>query len=424
MESLETIHTLGRAGIKIWVLTGDKEETAINITLSCRLLRPDMEIIKVDKATKEELNAQLDDLLKALGALADPQGLFRRMLQHTAKAGAAIAELFSGARKPGIEDAQADHLALVLHGNTALRVILGSDRLTQKLLKLCKLCKAVVACRVSPSQKASIVRMVKDGISPAPVTLSIGDGANDVPMIQEAHLGVGISGKEGLQAVNSSDVAIAQFRFLKRLLLVHGRWNYRRLSTVVLYSFYKNIVLTATSLLFQLRAYWSGQSLYEENLYTGYNFFLGWPIVILGVFDRDISARTALEVPMCYISGRLNMDLNPREMGLWVFGALCMGAIVFALPIIVLDGELGMPSSWAMDGQMDGLVVMGTIVYTSLYVSMNLKLSFVSHQWSLQSCVAVMILSMAFYYGSMSWYNSKTFMISVFTNFLTPSTCT
>ena len=110
------------------------------------------------------------------------------------------------------------------------------------------------------------------------------------------------------------------------------------------------------SLLFQLRAYWSGQSLYEENLYTGYNFFLGWPIVILGVFDRDISARTALEVPMCYISGRLNMDLNPREMGLWVFGALCMGAIVFALPIIVLDGELGMPSSWAMDGQMDGLL--------------------------------------------------------------------
>ena len=140
--------------------------------------------------------------------------------------------------------------------------------------------------------------------------------------------------------------------------------------------------------------------------------------MILGVFDRDISARTALEVPMCYISGRLNMDLNPREMGLWVFGALCMGAIVFALPIIVLDGELGMPSSWAMDGQMDGLVVMGTIVYTSLIWSMNLKLSFVSHQWSLQSCVAVMILSMAFYYGSMSWYNSKTFYDLRFYEFL------
>jgi phospholipid-translocating ATPase len=87
-------------------------------------------------------------------------------------------------------------------------------------------CEGVVCCRVSPKQKALVVKLVKDGIDT--MTLAIGDGANDVNMIQAADVGVGISGEEGLQAVNSSDYAIAQFRFLKRLLLVHGHWSYAR----------------------------------------------------------------------------------------------------------------------------------------------------------------------------------------------------
>ena len=94
------------------------------------------------------------------------------------------------------------------------------------LLKIGTLCQAVICCRVSPKQKALVVKLVKDGIGA--LTLAIGDGANDVSMIQAAHVGVGISGEEGLQAANSSDYAIAQFRFLKRLLLVHGHWSYHR----------------------------------------------------------------------------------------------------------------------------------------------------------------------------------------------------
>jgi magnesium-transporting ATPase (P-type) len=122
-------------------------------------------------------------------------------------------------------------LALVVDG-PALTGILASDAHTKNLLALACSCRAVVACRVSPAQKQLIVKMVKEGLPVAPITLAIGDGANDVPMIQEAQIGVGISGKEGRQAVNSSDFAIAQFRFLVPLLLVHGRWNYRRISKV------------------------------------------------------------------------------------------------------------------------------------------------------------------------------------------------
>jgi len=87
-------------------------------------------------------------------------------------------------------------------------------------------CEGVVCCRVSPKQKALVVKLVKDGVDA--MTLAIGDGANDVSMIQAADVGVGISGEEGLQAVNASDYSIAQFRFLKRLLLVHGHWSYAR----------------------------------------------------------------------------------------------------------------------------------------------------------------------------------------------------
>jgi phospholipid-transporting ATPase len=200
-------------------------------------------------------------------------------------------------------------LALVIDG-TSLISVFENRQLEHKFLSVCKIMRAVIACRVSPKQKADIVRMVKTGVSPSPMTLAIGDGANDVGMIKEAAVGIGISGHEGLQAVNASDYAIAQFAFLKRLLLIHGRWNYRRMSKVVLYSFYKNVVLTLTTFYFSWCTGFSGTSLYEDMVYSGFNFFLGWPIVGVGVFDRDISEEKCLSQPQVYMSGRMNLNLN------------------------------------------------------------------------------------------------------------------
>lgn len=206
----DTIHTLQTAGIKVWVLTGDRQETAINIGMSCKLISEEMTllIINEDNATDTRNNLQ-----KKLDAV-----------RNQAKSG------------------EHEVMALVIDGKS-LTFALEKD-MEKLFLDLAVMCKAVVCCRVSPLQKALVVKLVKRHLKA--ILLAIGDGANDVSMIQAAHVGVGISGVEGLQAARSADVAIGQFRYLKKLLLVHGAWSYQRISKVILYSFYKNIAMFMT----------------------------------------------------------------------------------------------------------------------------------------------------------------------------------
>lgn len=212
----DTIAMLGRAGIKLWVLTGDKVETAINIGFSCNLLSNEMELILFDlpDATIEDASKLLDQYLRTFNLTGSDEEL-------------------EGARKN--HEPPAPTHALIIDGES-LKLVL-SDELRQRFLILCKQCKSVLCCRVSPAQKAAVVSLVKNGLDV--MALSIGDGANDVAMIQEADVGVGIAGEEGRQAVMSSDYAIGQFRFLQRLVLVHGRWSYRRLAEMTANFFYK-----------------------------------------------------------------------------------------------------------------------------------------------------------------------------------------
>jgi phospholipid-transporting ATPase len=218
----DTIHTLQTAGIKIWVLTGDRQETAINIGMSCKLISEDMTLLIVNE---DNAQATRDNLTKKLQAVQSQP--------------------------------EAEQMALVIDGRS-LTFALEKD-MEKLFLDLAVVCKAVVcwyvptpssvdkaniSSRVSPLQKALVVKLVKRHLKS--LLLAIGDGANDVSMIQAAHVGVGISGVEGLQAARSADVSIAQFRYLRKLLLVHGAWSYHRISRVILYSFYKNIALYMT----------------------------------------------------------------------------------------------------------------------------------------------------------------------------------
>ena len=212
----DTIQMLGNAGIKLWVLTGDKVETAINIGFSCNLLNNDMELIvlNVGENEMEKASLELDNQLQKFGLTGSNDDLAAARRDHRPPTGL--------------------H-AVIVDGDT-LKLMLD-ESLKQKFLLLCKQCRSVLCCRVSPAQKAAVVTMVKTGLTV--MSLAIGDGANDVAMIQAADVGVGIAGEEGRQAAMSSDYAIAQFRFLQRLVLVHGRWCYRRLAETTANFFYK-----------------------------------------------------------------------------------------------------------------------------------------------------------------------------------------
>lgn len=144
--------------------------------------------------------------------------------------------------------------------------------------------------------------LIKEGIEGVR-TLAIGDGANDVAMIQEAHVGVGIRGEEGLQAVNASDYAIAQFRFLKVLLLKHGRYNYVRMSGLVLYMFYKNVFMAICPFWFAWLNGFSGQKIYTEAGIQLYNVvFTSLPIVFMGCYDMDVPWIALDSHPQLYMA--------------------------------------------------------------------------------------------------------------------------
>ncbi|KJZ79388.1 Phospholipid-transporting ATPase DNF1 [Hirsutella minnesotensis 3608] len=318
----DTIALLGQAGIKLWVLTGDKVETAINIGFSCNLLNNDMELIhlKVDEDETGETSddyfletteKNLDQHLKAFGLTGDDNDLAAAKKSH---------------------EAPPPTHGLVIDGFT-LRWALN-DRLKQKFLLLCKQCKSVLCCRVSPAQKASVVAMVKNGLDV--MTLSIGDGANDVAMIQEADVGVGIAGVEGRQAAMSSDYAIAQFRFLQRLVLVHGRWSYRRLAESISNFFYKNMVWTFGIFWFEIFCDFDITYLFDYTYILMFNlFFTSVPVGIMGVLDQDVSDKVSLAVPELYRRGIERLEWTQRKFWLYMLDGIYQSVMVFFIPYLL-----------------------------------------------------------------------------------------
>ncbi|TQN73053.1 Phospholipid-transporting ATPase DNF1 [Colletotrichum shisoi] len=319
----DTIALLGDAGIKLWVLTGDKVETAINIGFSCNLLNNDMELIhlKVDEdetgETPDEhflgtLEQELDRYLHAFGMKGDDDDLAKAKKNH---------------EPPGPTH------GLVIDGFSLKWVL--HDALKQKFLLLCKQCKSVLCCRVSPAQKAAVVSMVKNGLDV--MTLSIGDGANDVAMIQEADVGVGIAGEEGRQAVMSSDYAIAQFRFLSRLVLVHGRWSYRRLGETVANFFYKNVVWVFGIFWYQIYCDFDITYIYEYTYILLFNLlFTSVPVVVMGVLDQDVSDKVSLAVPQLYRRGIERAEWTQTKFWLYMLDGVYQSVMVFYIPYLTV----------------------------------------------------------------------------------------
>ena len=182
---------------------------------------------------------------------------------------------------------------MVVDGGT-LSVIEADDELNSLFFEVAVLTDSVVCCRASPSQKASLVKTIRTKVEKS-ITLAIGDGANDIAMIQEAHIGIGISGKEGLQAARVSDYSMAQFRFLLKFLLVHGRWNYVRTTKYTVSTFWKELLFYLTQALFQYWNGYTGSSMYESWSLSMFNtLFTSLPVIFMGIFEKDLQPSTLL----------------------------------------------------------------------------------------------------------------------------------
>uniref|UniRef100_A0A8C1XUV1 ATPase phospholipid transporting 8B1 n=1 Tax=Cyprinus carpio TaxID=7962 RepID=A0A8C1XUV1_CYPCA len=397
----ETIAKLAKANIKIWVLTGDKKETAENIGYSCQLLTDNMKI-----HYGEDVNVQLRN--RQTQRRNDPQGRNKKLKE----------QFFT----------ESGNNALVITGGW-LNEILYEKKKKRRRLRLKKLrkrftnstnppdsnqpvddwekekrqedfvdmaceCSAVICCRVTPKQKANVVSLVKR--YKKAVTLSIGDGANDVNMIKTADIGVGISGQEGMQAVMSSDYAFAQFRYLQRLLLVHGRWSYIRMCKFLRYFFYKNFAFTLVHFWFSFFNGFSSQTAYEDWFITLYNVcYSSLPVLLVGLLDQDVNDKLSLRFPKLYLPGQQGSLFNYKNFFISLFHGIFTSLMIFFIPYGAFLQTMGQDGEAPSDYQSFAVVAA-----SSLIITVNLQISLNTSYWTFVNFFAV-IGSIAIYFGVM-----------------------
>lgn len=328
----ETISMLRRADIGVWMLTGDKFETAKQIAISCGLLDGEEQLFQITGPNHEDLR----DMIHGANDWAHQQ----------------TTSSFNYASSDITFDKQ--QYSIIVSGD-ALDCILSSSKtlfpdtyaavprelsgLADRFVNLARMARSVVCCRVTPRQKASIVTLVKDL---GKITLAIGDGGNDVPMIQEAHVGVGITGKEGLEAARASDFSFSRFRFLVPLIFAHGHYSYLRTSLLAQFSFYKNIMLAVMQVLFNAWTHFSGLSPYNDMSLALYNVMWTSLYTFTIVLDRDVDYEELIRRPRLYRYTSQRAAIGARSVAQWLVLGFAHALAILLLSIYCYQG--GNPS--------------------------------------------------------------------------------
>ncbi|KAJ6664063.1 hypothetical protein lerEdw1_008278 [Lerista edwardsae] len=413
----ETIANLLRANIKIWILTGDKQETAMNIGYSCRILTDFMdEIFIVAGQTEMEVGKELRKAKDHIfGCSSDSSSGSTSRENHDVS----------------MEDREGTvtgDYALVINGHS-LAHALKAD-LEYEFVETACICTTVICCRVTPLQKAQVVELIKK--HKRAITLAIGDGANDISMIRSAHIGVGISGREGTQAVWNSDYSFAQFKYLQRLLLVHGRWSYFRMCKFLCYFFYKNVAFTLIHFWF---AFFSGfsaqqkftrrrecneclvddnadddenfhsldvlplQTIYDQWFITLFNIvYTSMPVLAMGLLDQDVNEQDCLDFPKLYAPGQQNLLFNKRIFFICIAHGIYTSFVLFFIPcgsfygLVEQDGKnIGDYHSFAVT------------ISTSLIIVVNVQIALDTSYWT---CI-----NYFFIWGSIAVYFASLFVM-------------
>uniref|UniRef100_A0A5F9CQ64 Phospholipid-transporting ATPase n=1 Tax=Oryctolagus cuniculus TaxID=9986 RepID=A0A5F9CQ64_RABIT len=382
----ETVMTLSKAKIKIWVLTGDKQETAVNIAYSCNIFEDEMDEVFTVKGKDSETVRQ--ELRKARSKMkpdslldSDPVNIFLAK-KHKA--------LFT---MP--EEVPNGSYGLVINGYSLAHALEGDVEL--ELLRVACMCKGVICCRMTPLQKAQVVELVKR--YKKVVTLAIGDGANDVSMIKAAHIGVGISGQEGMQAMLNSDFAFSQFYYLQRLILVHGRWSYNRMCKFLSYFFYKNFAFTLVHFWYAFFNGFSAQTVYDNWFITCYNLiYTSLPVLGMSLFDQDVNDTWSLCFPELYEPGQLNLYFNKKEFMKCLIHGIYSSLVLFFIPMGAVYNSERSDGKEISDYQSFSLIVQTSLIWV-VTTQIALKITY----WT--------VISHFFIWGSLGIYFCLLFLL-------------
>ncbi|EGC35956.1 hypothetical protein DICPUDRAFT_32597 [Dictyostelium purpureum] len=337
----ESIEYLLKANIKIWVITGDKQETAINIGYSCKLLNPKNHLIIINIKSQEECKQLL----------------------------LSINEKYLNQSEMDKKD-----ISIVVDGESLIYILKDFQ---EEFLKISSKCHSLICCRTTPIQKALVVRMVKKNTKE--ICLSIGDGANDVSMIQEAHIGVGIMGHEGTQAARASDYSILRFRHLVRLISVHGRYSIIRNSACIKYSFYKNVTFFFISFLFSIHSGWSSQTFYEDALITTFNTVItSAPPYFMALFEKDVNERVIEKNPQLFKEVQSGKQFKYLTIVKSIIGGLYHSvAMYFGLYLLVNNDDIV-----NQYGKMGGLTMMASFCSAYAVITILLKAALDIKYWN------------------------------------------
>uniref|UniRef100_A0A8C9CPX9 Phospholipid-transporting ATPase n=1 Tax=Phocoena sinus TaxID=42100 RepID=A0A8C9CPX9_PHOSS len=375
----ETIITLNKAKIKIWVLTGDKQETAVNVAYACNIFEDEMDGMfivegKDDETVRQELRSAREKMKPESLLESDPVNSY----------------LTTNPRMPFKipEEMPNGNYGLIINGYSLAHALEGNLEL--ELLRTACMCKGVICCRVTPLQKAQVVELVKR--YKKAVTLAIGDGANDVSMIKAAHIGVGINGQEGMQAMLNSDYAFSQFRYLQRLLLVHGRWSYNRMCKFLSYFFYKNFAFTLVHFWYAFYSGFSAQTVYDTWFITFYNLlYTSLPVLGLSLFDQDVNETWSLRFPELYEPGQHNLYFNKKEFVKCLMHGIYSSLVLFFIPMGTVYNSVRSDGKEISDYQSFSM-----IVQTSLLCVVTVQIALETTYWTM--------ISHIFTWGSLGFY--------------------
>uniref|UniRef100_A0A671NNP2 Phospholipid-transporting ATPase n=1 Tax=Sinocyclocheilus anshuiensis TaxID=1608454 RepID=A0A671NNP2_9TELE len=338
-----TLELLRNAGIKIWMLTGDKLETATCIAKSSHLVSRNQDV---------------------------------HVFRPVSNRGEAHLELNSFRRK--------HDCALVISGDS-LEVCLRYYE--HEFVELACQCPAVVCCRCSPTQKAQIVRLLQQHTDNR--TCAIGDGGNDVSMIQAADCGIGIEGKEGKQASLAADFSITQFKHIGRLLMVHGRNSYKRSAALGQFVMHRGMIISTMQAVFSSIFYFASVPLYQGFLMVGYaTIYTMFPVFSL-VLDQDVKPEMALLYPELYKDLTKGRSLSFKTFLIWVLISVYQGGILMYGALVLFDQEF---------------VHVVAISFTALILTELLMVALMVRTWHWLMVVAELI-SLGCYLASLAFLN-------------------